>query len=41
MTNEFFMAMIPPATSQQKRVTVVKNKPVTGAARIKNQHERS
>ncbi|MDT2264089.1 RusA family crossover junction endodeoxyribonuclease [Paenibacillus larvae] len=29
MTNEFFMAMIPPkATSQQKQVTVVKNKPV-------------
>ncbi|AUS03459.1 RusA family crossover junction endodeoxyribonuclease [Paenibacillus larvae] len=29
MTNEFFMAMIPPkTTSQQKQVTVVKNKPV-------------
>ncbi|ALA12719.1 RusA family crossover junction endodeoxyribonuclease [Paenibacillus larvae] len=29
MTTEFFMAMIPPkTTSQQKQVTVVKNKPV-------------
>ncbi|MDT2288568.1 hypothetical protein P7H17_24405 [Paenibacillus larvae] len=38
MTTEFFMAMIPPkTTSQQKQVTVVKNKPVfKRAARIEN-----